>query len=64
MVEQVRLACMNYCVLVCPRCGATNWRSEIRRSAKKKGANDVKLVCDVCGYVALSSEDIERLAQP
>jgi len=47
------LACINYCVLVCPRCGATNWKSEIRASATKKGINDVKLVCDVCGYVTL-----------
>jgi len=60
----VRLTCINYCVLVCSRCGAANWKSEIRPSTTKKGINDVKLVCDVCGYVAFSSEDIERLAQP
>jgi len=47
------LACVNYCVLVCPRYGATSWKSEIRPSATKKGINDVNLVCDVCGYVAL-----------
>jgi len=47
------LTCMNYCVLVCPRCGATKWKSEIRPSVAKKGINDVKLVCDVCGYITL-----------
>lgn len=48
--------CINYCVLVCPRCGATNWKSEIRPSATQKGVNDVKLICDVCGYVHLVAE--------
>ena len=57
------MACVNYCVLVCPRYGATSWKSEIRPSATKKGINDVNLVCDVCGYVAFRSEDIERLAK-
>jgi len=55
---------INYCVLVCPRCGATSWKSEIRPSTEKRGISDVKLVCDVCGYVAFSSGDIGRLAQP
>lgn len=48
-----------YIMLVCSKCGATDWESEI--IPRGNGTNDVRMVCKQCGHVEYDSRELTRI---